>query len=148
MIKNIILEPSSSSFHFFIYTDEKNVTRAMSKALYYEEICTNGAYLEKNLIVIGTKSDFLKVLISFELLENEPIVSDGTVYVNTVYSDIRIINGYIKLFDPPDGEFAKLKVPNGMFNLKVCFKEDDKVKEDFSFDSYLIQMWPKFNEKS
>lgn len=146
--KAVYLEPSSSSRHFFICTDEASVVRVTSEALYYNDLDRSRVYLGDNLLAIGTKSDILKVPIYFELLDSEP-VSDkykDKKCVKTAISAVRIENGLIRLFDPPAGEFAKFEVPNGDYILKVNFYDNDSAQEGISSDSYLIQMWPHMSK--
>lgn len=145
MKHKIYLEPSSSSFHFFIYTNDSDLLNLISEAKYYGQLNDNRVYLGDSVIAIGTKSDFLRIPISVEVLDEIPDADNSCEWVKVVDSTIQVNDCLIKFFDPPDGDFFSFELLNGKYQLRISFGESLEPEEECSNDYYLIQIWPVNN---
>ena len=138
----IYLTPSSSSFHFFIYDCISNVDKILSEAKYQDLVYEDRFYQESNIMVIGTKSDYLPVKLTFETLEKEASYENNNVWEKVIRSRFEINNGFVKLFDPPAGKFASIEIPNGKYHIKIYYGENENKESELSNDFYLFQIWP------
>ena len=147
MKKTVILEPSYSSFHFFIYEVDESLNTVISEAKYHETLLSKRVYSRNNVIVIATKSEFSAVPITIQVMDSntKEIQIDKADWDDIKeISEFEIKSGKLKLMDPPAGDFFNIDLPIGTYSLKICYGGQDSIEDDGSSrDYYLIAVYPK-----